>query len=280
MSESAKSGLRVAVVTLFPELVREASRHGVLGRALQKGLANLQCCDPREFARDAHRTVDDRPYGGGPGMVGTPPPWAAAIDAAVAAVAGESRPDGSPRRGDEAGVLRIHLSAQGERFDQNVARELAQHSGWVLVASRYEGLDQRVIDARIDRQLSLGDFVLSGGEFAALAVLDAVVRLLPGALGDERSSEQESFSAGRLDWPHYTRPVEWEGRVVPAVLQGGHHAEIERWRERAALINTWRQRPDLLQPGTKSGRALSAEESALLQAYLAEREVDDGERNC
>lgn len=278
--ELAETGLRVAVVTLFPELVREASRHGVLGRALQRGLAGLTCWDPRDFARDAHRTVDDRPYGGGPGMVGTPPPWAAAIDAAAAAVAGDAPERGSPRAADKPGVLRIHLSAQGERFDQDMARELARYPGWVLVASRYEGLDQRIIDARIDRQLSLGDFVLSGGEFAALAVLDAVVRLLPGALGDERSSEQESFSAGRLDWPHYTRPVEWEGRVVPAVLQGGHHAEIERWRQRAALINTWRQRPDLLQPGTKSGRALSREENALLQAYLAEREVDDGERNC
>lgn len=270
MSKAPGAALRVAVVTLFPQMLREASGYGVLGRALQRGLASLVCCDPREFAQDAHRTVDDRPYGGGPGMVGTPPPWAAAIDAATEAVA----------CGSTTGVLRIHLSAQGERFDQAVARELAALPGFVLVASRYEGLDQRVIDARIDRQLSLGDFVLSGGEYAALAVIDAVLRLLPGALGDERSSEQESFVSGRLDWPHYTRPVEWEGRKVPAALQGGNHAEIERWRTRAALINTWRQRPDLLQAGTKTGRALTAEENALLQAYLAEREVDDGERNC
>jgi len=198
--------LQVAVVTLFPELVRGASEHGVLGRALARGLAGIECVDPRQYASDAHRTVDDRPYGGGPGMVGTPAPWAAAIDAAVAQ---------SP-----AGVPRIHLSAQGERFDQGVARELAAMPGFVLVASRYEGLDQRVIDARIDRELSLGDFILSGGEFAALAVIDAVVRLLPGALGDERSNVEESFSAARLDWPHYTRPVEWEGREVPQVLQG------------------------------------------------------------
>ena len=196
--------LQVAVVTLFPELVRGASEHGVLGRALARGLAGIECVDPRQYASDAHRTVDDRPYGGGPGMVGTPAPWAAAIDAAVAQ---------SP-----AGVPRIHLSAQGERFDQGVARELAAMPGFVLVASRYEGLDQRLVDSRIDRELSIGDFVLSGGEFAALAVIDAVVRLLPGALGDERSSEQESFTEGRLDWPHYTRPLEWEGRAVPAVL--------------------------------------------------------------
>jgi tRNA (guanine37-N1)-methyltransferase len=273
------TALRVGVVTLFPQMVREASAYGVLGRALQKGLASLVCCDPREFAQDAHRTVDDRPYGGGPGMVGTPPPWAAAIDAAAEAVA-HGRPGAETEAGSTTGVLRIHLSAQGERFDQAVARELATLPGFVLVASRYEGLDQRVIDARIDRQLSLGDFVLSGGDFAALAVIDAVLRLLPGALGDERSSEQESFASGRLDWPHYTRPVEWEGRRVPAALQGGNHAEIERWRTRAALISTWRQRPDLLQAGTKTGRALTAEENALLQAYLAEREVDDGERNC
>ena len=246
--------LQVAVVTLFPELVRGASEHGVLGRALARGLAGIECVDPRQYASDAHRTVDDRPYGGGPGMVGTPAPWAAAIDAAVAQ---------SP-----AGVPRIHLSAQGERFDQGVARELAAMSGFVLVASRYEGLDQRVIDARIDRELSLGDFILSGGEFAALAVIDAVVRLLPGALGDERSNVEESFSAARLDWPHYTRPVEWEGREVPQVLQGGNHAAIARWRLRESVGRTCERRPDLI-----SGCGLSDEESRLLTEYLAEREV-------
>ena len=246
--------LQVAVVTLFPELVRGASEHGVLGRALARGLAGIECVDPRQYAADAHRTVDDRPYGGGPGMVGTPAPWAAAIDAAVAQ---------SP-----AGVPRIHLSAQGERFDQGVARELAAMPGFVLVASRYEGLDQRVIDARIDRELSLGDFILSGGEFAALAVIDAVVRLLPGALGDERSNVEESFSAARLDWPHYTRPVEWEGREVPQVLQGGNHAAIARWRLRESVGRTCERRPDLI-----SGCGLSDEESRLLTEYLAEREV-------
>jgi tRNA (guanine37-N1)-methyltransferase len=246
--------LQVAVVTLFPELVRGASEHGVLGRALARGLAGIECVDPRQYASDAHRTVDDRPYGGGPGMVGTPAPWAAAIDAAVAQ---------SP-----AGVPRIHLSAQGERFDQGVARELAAMPGFVLVASRYEGLDQRVIDARIDRELSLGDFILSGGEFAALAVIDAVVRLLPGALGDERSNVEESFSAARLDWPHYTRPVEWEGREVPQVLQGGNHAAIARWRLRESVGRTYERRPDLI-----SGCGLSDEESRLLTEYLAEREV-------
>ena len=246
--------LRVALVTLFPELVRGASEHGVLGRALTRDLARIECVDPRQFATDAHRTVDDRPYGGGPGMVGTPAPWAAAIDAAQAAM--------------PAGVPRIHLSAQGERFDQRMAREFAAMPGLVLVASRYEGLDQRVIDARIDREVSLGDFILSGGEFAALAIIDAVVRLLPGALGDERSSEEESFSAARLDWPHYTRPLEWEGRAVPEVLQGGNHAAIRHWRLRESIGRTFERRPDLV-----SECALSAEESRLLQEYLAEREV-------
>jgi len=143
----------------------------------------------------------------------------------------------------------------------------------VLVASRYEGLDQRVIDARIDRELSLGDYVLSGGEFAALAVIDAAVRLLPGALGDERSNVEESFTASRLDWPHYTRPVEWEGRTVPEVLQGGNHAAIRRWRLQELVVRTWLRRPELLQPGG-SGRALSDEERELLNEYLAGREVN------
>jgi tRNA (guanine37-N1)-methyltransferase len=252
--------LRIAVVTLFPDLMRGALGHGVLGRAVGRGLAAVDCLDPRGFATDPHRTVDDRPYGGGPGMVGTPPPWAKAIDAAQAQV-GE-------------GAVRIHLSAQGERFDQGVARELAAAPGFVLVASRYEGLDQRLVDSRIDRELSIGDYVLSGGEFAALVVIDAVVRLLPGALGDERSSEQESFTEGRLDWPHYTRPLEWEGRAVPAVLQGGNHAAIRRWRLKQAVGRSWMRRPDLLDAGTVLGRALSDEERALLDEFLAEREVE------
>lgn len=252
--------MRIAVVTLFPELVRGALKFGVLGRALERELVQVECVDPRQFTVDAHKTVDDRPYGGGPGMVGLPPPWAAAIDAASAVV--------------PAGAMRIHLSAQGEKFDEDVARELATQPSMVLVASRYEGLDQRVIDSRIDRELSLGDFVLSGGEFAALAVIDAVVRLRPGVLGDERSSAEESFAAGRLDWPHYTRPLEWEGRAVPAVLQGGNHAAIRRWRLREALVKTWQRRPELLSDETRLGCALSAEERALLDEYLAEREVD------
>ncbi len=201
----------------------------MLGRALERGLAAVGVEDPRTFAGDAHRTVDDRPYGGGPGMVGTPAPWAAAIDAAAARA-----PRGAPR---------VYLSAQGEPLDAAPGAELAALPGFVLVASRYEGLDERVIDSRIDRELSLGDYVLSGGEFAALVVIDAVVRLLPGALGDERSSVEESFTEGLLDWPHYTRPVEWEGRSVPEVLQGGNHAAIRRWRLKQSVARTWRAGP-------------------------------------
>ena len=243
--------MRIALVTLFPELVRSAVAHGVLGRALQRGLASVECVDPRQWATDAHRTVDDRPYGGGPGMVGTPGPWAAAIDAAAA-----------------EGLPRIHLSAQGERFDQAMARQFAAGPGLVLVASRYEGLDQRVIESRIDREVSLGDFVLSGGEFAALAIIDAVVRLLPGALGDERSSEEESFTAGRLDWPHYTRPEVYEGCAVPDVLLSGNHALIERWRAKQALGRTWERRRELLER-----IELSEVQQRLLDEYRQEHGV-------
>jgi len=248
--------VRIGVVTLFPDLIRDALRHGVLGRALERGIATVQVDDPRAHAGDPHRTVDDRPYGGGPGMVGTPAPWAAAIDTAAA------------RLPEDA--LRVHLSAQGEPLTQRRVRELAAAPGFLLVASRYEGLDQRVIDSRIDCELSIGDYVLSGGEFAALVVIDAVVRLLPGALGDERSSVEESFSEGRLDWPHYTRPVEWEGRQVPEVLQGGNHAAIRRWRLSESVARTWVRRPDLI---VRDG--FSSEESRLLEEFLAKREVDE-----
>jgi tRNA (guanine37-N1)-methyltransferase len=247
--------MEIGVVSLFPDLLRGALGHGVLGRALQRGLVRVDVEDPRAHAPDAHRTVDDRPYGGGPGMVGVPGPWAGAIDALTGRL--------------QAGVPRIHLSAQGEKFEQRLARELAVLPGFVLVASRYEGLDQRLVDARIDRELSVGDYVLSGGEFAALAVIDAVVRLLPGVLGDDRSSVEESFSGALLDWPHYTRPIEWEGRAVPEVLQGGNHAAIRRWRLKQAVGRTWVRRPDLI-----LSRGLAEEESRLLNEYLAEREVD------
>jgi len=163
----------------------------------------------------------------------------------------------------------VYLSAQGERFSQALAKEFATLPGLILVAGRYEGLDERVIESRIDRELSIGDYVLSGGEFPALSVIDAVARLLPGVLGDERSSVEESFDGSLLDWPHYTRPVEFEGRKVPEVLQGGHHADIQRWRTKQAVTRTWLRRPDLIAQG-----GLPADAAKLLDEFLAEREGD------
>jgi tRNA (guanine37-N1)-methyltransferase len=248
--------MQIEVVTLFPELIRAALGHGVLGRALERGIVQVGCEDPRSHTRDVHRTVDDRPYGGGPGMVLKPEPVAAAIDAAVARL-----PAGSPR---------IFMSAQGVPFTQALAREFSALPGMLLVTGRYEGLDERVIESRIDREVSIGDYVLSGGDFAALVIIDAVARLLPGVLGDERSSVQESFDSGLLDWPHYTRPVEFEGRKVPEVLQGGHHADIQRWRLKQAVARTWLRRPDLIAKG-----GLPADAARLLDEFLAEREGDE-----
>lgn len=251
--------MRIEVVTLFPDLVRHAIGFGVLGRAIERGLLVVGVEDPRAHASDVHRTVDDRPYGGGPGMVLKPEPTAAAIEAAV--------------RRLPAGAPRVYLSAQGERFEQRHAAEWAAAPGLLLVAGRYEGLDERVIETMVDREVSIGDFVLSGGEVPALAVIDAVARLLPGALGDERSSVEESFSDGLLEGPHYTRPMSFRGRDVPAVLQGGDHAAIRRWRLKQAVARTWERRPDLIARG-----GLSAEASALLNEYLAERRTARGGR--
>ena len=262
--------LRIEVVTLFPDLLRQALGFGVLGRGIERGLLAVGTEDPRGHASGPHRSVDDRPYGGGPGMVGTPAPWSAAIDAAAARLASAS---GVPVGAGDQSLPRVYLSAQGVRFDQALARQFAAGAGFVLVAGRYEGLDERVLESRIDLEVSLGDFVLSGGEFAALAVIDAVARLVPGVLGDERSGEEESFSQGLLDWPHYTRPVEWEGRTVPEVLQGGHHAQILRWRRKQALGRTWLRRPDLIAALEERG-GLDAESRSLLNEYLAEREVE------
>jgi len=249
--------MHIEVVTLFPDLIQQALRVGVLGRAVERRLVRVSCEDPRAHTSDVHRTVDDRPYGGGPGMVLKPEPVSAAIDAA----AGRA-PAGSPR---------IYMSAQGVPCTQSLAEEFSKLPGLVLVAGRYEGLDERVIESRIDREVSVGDYVLSGGEFPALMVIDAVARLLPGVLGDERSNVEESFDAGLLDWPHYTRPVEFEGRTVPQVLQGGHHADIQRWRLKQAVARTWMRRPDLIARG-----GLAADAAQLLDEFLAERE---GERH-
>ncbi len=224
--------MKIEVVTLFPRLIAGALEYGIVGRAIARGLLSVGTEDPRAHTTDVHRTVDDRPYGGGPGMVMKPQPLLAAIRAAHARL-----PAGSPR---------VYLSAQGERVGQVQLGELARLPGLLLVAGRYEGVDERVIELGIDRELSVGDYVLSGGELPALTVIDALARLLPGALGDERSSEEESFSQGLLEGPHYTRPEVFEGRSVPAVLLCGDHARIRRWRLAQAVLRTLRRRPDLL----------------------------------
>jgi tRNA (guanine37-N1)-methyltransferase len=201
-----------------------------------------------------HHTVDDRPYGGGPGMVMKPEPLSAAIAAARARL-----PADSPV---------VALSAQGERLGQPRVRDLAMRAGLLLVAGRYEGMDERVLESEVDLELSIGDYVLTGGELPALVLIDALARLLPGALGDERSAQQDSFNAGLLDWPHYTRPEEFAGRRVPAVLLSGDHAAIERWRRKQALGRTWLRRRELL-----DGVELDADGAALLQEFLQEQEI-------
>jgi tRNA (guanine37-N1)-methyltransferase len=243
--------MHIEVVTLFPEMIRAGLAAGVIGRALAGGMIRVGTQDPRSLATDAHRTVDDRPYGGGPGMVMKVEPLASAIRACAGRL-----PQGSPV---------IGLSAQGQPFTQQVARRLAGLAGMMLVAGRYEGIDQRIVDQLVDEELSIGDYVVSGGELPALVVIDAVARLLPGVLGDAESATQDSFEDGLLDWPQYTRPEVWEGHFVPAVLQGGNHAEIRRWRLMQALGRTWQLRPELL-----AGRALTGEERALLEEYCAE----------
>src|SRR5215470_7872439 len=207
--------MKIEVVTLFPRMIAGTLEFGVVGRAIARGLLGIGTEDPRAHTGDVHRTVDDRPYGGGPGMVMKPEPLLAAIRAAHARL-----PPGSPR---------VYLSAQGEPFGQERAQELARLPGMLLLAGRYEGIDERVVELGIDRELSVGDYVLSGGELPALIVIDAVARLLPGVLNDERSSVEDSFAQGLLDWPHYTRPEVFEGRAVPPVLLSGDHAGIGRW---------------------------------------------------
>jgi len=240
--------MRIEVVTLFPPLVEAGFSGGVLGRAVTRGQVSIGLENPRSHADDPHRTVDDRPFGGGPGMVLKPEPLSHAVAAVKVRL-----PDGAPV---------IGLSAHGRTFDQREARRLAGLAGFALVAGRYEGIDQRATDALVDEELSIGDYVLSGGEFPALVVIDAVVRLLPGVLGDESSAGQDSFGEGLLDWPHYTRPEVWQGRAVPQVLLGGNHAAIRRWRLMQALGRTWQRRPDLL-----ARRRLTPEERALLEEF-------------
>lgn len=243
--------MRIDVVTLFPELVQTLTEHGIPRRAAERGLLRLETWNPRDYTRDRHRTVDDRPYGGGPGMVMRVEPLQAAIQAA--------------RQADVAAPV-IYLSPQGRRLDQAGVSELARRPRLILVAGRYEGIDERLIEAEVDEEWSIGDYVLSGGELAAMVLADAVTRLLPGALGDADSAGQDSFMEGLLDYPHYTRPEEVAGRRVPEVLLGGNHAEIERWRRQQALGRTRERRPDLLEL-----LELDEEQQVLLAEYLRQR---------
>jgi tRNA (guanine37-N1)-methyltransferase len=243
--------MRIAVVTLFPRLIREALTEGVVGRALKRGVFELQCFDPREHATDVHRTVDDRPYGGGPGMVMKVEPLSGAVRQAMA-----SLPPGSRR---------VYMAADGRPFDQPLAREASSWPGLMLLAGRYEGIDERFLDREIEERWSIGDYVLSGGELPALVVIDAIARLLPGALGCAESAEEESFSDGLLDWPHFTRPAAIDGVEIPAVLASGDHAAIARWRLKQSLGRTWQRRPDLLER-----RVLSAAEQELLEEFKQE----------
>jgi len=242
---------RFGVISLFPELVTPVMQAGVVGRAAERGLIGLEQVSPRDFTADRHRTVDDRPYGGGPGMVLKYEPLRDAVR--------------SLRQRLPAGCREFVLTAQGRPFDQGLARELATAPGLLLVCGRYEGIDERFTEGEIGGELSLGDYVLSGGELAAAVVIDAVTRLLPGVLGDESSHVEDSFTAGLLDCAQYTRPEVIDGRSVPAVLLGGDHAAIRRWRLKQALGRTWRKRPELL-----AARPLTAEEAALLAEFKAE----------
>lgn len=242
----------IAIVTLFPEMFAAVSDYGVTGRAVQKGLLGLQCINPRQYTSDRHQTVDDRPYGGGPGMVMMAEPLSQAIAEA--------------RRGLPGKARTVYLSPQGRSLTQAGLAELAQNESLVLLAGRYEGVDERLIQREIDEEWSIGDYVISGGELAAMVMIDGISRLLPGVLGHKQSAEQDSFAEGLLDCPHYTRPEVYGGEQVPEVLLSGNHEAIRRWRLKQALGRTWQRRPDLLEQ-----RELGDEEKTLLAEYIRER---------
>jgi len=246
--------MRIDVVSIFPAMFEAVANYGITGRAVKNGLLALQVWNPRDFTEDRHRTVDDRPYGGGPGMVMLAEPLARAIRAARAQQDGKARV--------------LYLTPQGRRLDHEAVAEFAQRDGMILLAGRYEGVDERLLETEVDEHWSIGDYVLSGGELAAMVVIDAVTRLLPGALGHEASAEQDSFVAGLLECEQYTRPEDYAGRRVPEVLLSGDHERIRRWRLQRALGRTWERRPDLLEQ-----LQLSEEQQELLEAYKREAGV-------
>ncbi len=243
--------MRITLVSLFPKMLDSIRNYGVTARAINSGLVALDAINPREYAVDKHGSVDDRPYGGGPGMLMRPEPLQKAISKARQQIKEKSRV--------------IFLSPQGKRFDHKKALEFAQLSGLILVAGRYEGVDERLVRQEVDEELSIGDFVLSGGEIAALAVIDAVIRQIPGVLGHSESAILESFTEDLLEFPQYTRPECFGGERVPSILRSGNHEEIRKWRLKQALGRTNTHRPDLIRR-----RGLSSEENDLLDAYIAE----------
>ena len=244
--------LQVEVISIFPEMFAAISEYGITSRAVKQGLLQLSCRNPRSYTEDRHQTVDDRPFGGGPGMVMLIEPLERALaDARLAA-------------GVQAKV--IYLSPQGRRLTQSAVRELANEDALILIAGRYEGIDERFIEAHVDEEWSIGDYVLSGGELPAMVLIDAVTRMLPGALGHADSAEEDSFTDGLLDCPHYTRPEVYAGKRVPDVLLSGNHEHIRRWRLQQSLGRTCERRADLL-----DSRSLSGEEQKLLAEYLRQR---------
>ncbi len=243
--------MRFDVVTLFPEMVTAAAGCGVTGRAIERNIVSLSVWNPRDYTHDRHRTVDDRPYGGGPGMVMKYQPLHDAVNDAKQAGAKTTQV--------------VYLSPQGKPITQALLSEASKIAQLILVAGRYEGIDERFVELDCDDEWSIGDYVISGGELAALVVIDAVTRLLPGVLGDEDSAQQDSHSDGLLDCPHFTRPEQIEGRSVPEVLLGGNHADIDRWRMKQALGRTWQRRPDLLKK-----KILSVEQENLLKEFIVE----------
>jgi tRNA (guanine37-N1)-methyltransferase len=243
----------IELVTLFPEMVEPAARFGVTGRAIERGIWRLRCWNPRDQATDAYRRVDDRPFGGGPGMVMMAKP----LEDTIAQVKAAHH---------SAGLKSVPvclLAPQGERFSQKIAGNILNQGNISFICGRYEAIDQRFIDRNIDLQLSIGDFVLSGGEIPAMAIMDAVIRLIPGALGDGESAAQDSFMNGLLDYPHYTRPEIYENLSVPDVLLGGHHAKIADWRRQKSLELTFRLRPDLIESARANGLLTREDEQFL-----------------
>lgn len=243
--------MQAGIITLFPEMFAAFGDYGITGRACRKGLLDLKCWNPRDFALDRHRTVDDKPFGGGAGMLMKTGPLRAALSHA--------------REQQEAPASVIYLSPQGRRLDHQGVVELSQRRSLILLCGRYQGIDERVLRRDVDEEWSIGDFVLSGGELAAMVLLDSVTRLLPGALGHEDSAEQDSFATGLLHCPQYTRPQEVAGETVPDVLLSGDHEQIRRWRLKQSLGRTWLRRPDLLEEMT-----LDAEQQRLLKEFITE----------